>query len=823
MSVSTKGHLVPNLILAIVYAILGIATLELGETGGVELRRVIWAASGVAVTAALLFPYRLWWGAGIGGAAATLLTGDAPLMVAGTGLANGLEVFLTVQLLRRVRFDNAMERVTDILALILLGSGVAALAGALISVFSLAASGGAPVGALPRVTLMWWLTHAIGIVVLTPVGLRLGRLRPSLARGPWLELLAVLAGVAVSTWLPFAAESHAFVARLFFLPFPFLLWAAVRLGVGTAALGALLASLGAIVAAVRNTGPFAIGTPNDILTLTWLFTNVVMIATLIASALVLRVEQARAAHEEGEARLQAVLDSAGEGIVVTDASRVVTHVNRAVGEMWPDAGAAPRLHAGVDTALATLVERSASPAVRDLLLSPPTAAGRGDTVEWQDGRVWEVQVRRLAEPAGAHARPEEATAGDAPPPGVVWSFRDVTERRRAEEERRQLQAQLLHGQKLESLGVMAGGIAHDFNNLLMAMRARADLIDDLEELDPEVREDVEAILRIIDQAAALCRQMLVYAGRGAIEVRTVDISSIARDIPELLRVSVSRQVGLALDLSAERLWVSGDATQLRQVALNLVTNASDAVEATRRGGSVTVSTRRKVLTRDWIARASIGSDAPVGEYCVLEVSDDGIGMSADTARQMFDPFFSSKGTGRGLGLSSVMGVVRRHRGVLHVESREGSGSRFAVALPATGAPDDVAEEATAVPEALALGGRTILVVDDDDEVRQAVTRMLERWRMTVRQAADGDQALDVLASDAGAGIDLVLLDLTMPRRSGPATLTEMRARGITTPVIIASGYSAEAVPEADRGAPFVQKPFRGDELRRAIANLLQPT
>ena len=822
MSVGTRRPLVPNLLLAVVYAILGIATLALGETGGVELRRVIWAASGVAVTWALLVPGQLWWGAGVGGAFATLLSGDGPLMVAGTGLANGLEVYLAVSLLRRARFDPAMERVTDIMALILLASGVAALVGALISVLALATSGEVPAGALPRVTLMWWLTHALGIVVLTPVGLRLRRVRVSLATGPLLELVAVLAGVAVSTWLPFAAPAETITARLFFLPFPFLLWAAVRLGVGTVALGAFLVALGAIVGAVRNTGPFAIGTPNDTLTLTWLFTNVVMIATLIASALVRRVELAGAAHEAGEARLQAVLDSAAEGIVVTDAARQVTHVNRAVGAMWPEPEAAPRLHQEVDAALASLMRQASAPSVSslpDLLFPAPGASGRGDMVELHDGRVWEVHVRCLAEPASA-PRGEGGAAG--PAAGVVWSFRDVTERRRAEAERQQLQAQLLHGQKLESLGVMAGGVAHDFNNLLMAMRARADLIADLDDLDPEVREDVAAILRIIDEAAALCRQLLVYAGRGAFEVRTVDVSSIARDIPALLRVSVSRQVELRLDLSPERLWVSGDAAQLQQVALNLVINASDAVEAARRPGAVRVTTRREVLTRAWIARAAIGNDAPVGEYCVLDVADDGVGMPPETVRQIFDPFFSSKGTGRGLGLSSVMGVVRRHRGVLLVESRQGEGSRFVVAFPATGAPEDQGEAEALAPEGPALGGHTILVVDDDDEVRQAVSRMLERWRMTVHQAADGDEALQLLASPAGASIDLILLDLTMPRRSGPATLTEMRTRGITTPVIIASGYSVEAVPDADRAAPFVQKPFRGDELRRAISNLLAP-
>jgi signal transduction histidine kinase/PAS domain-containing protein len=675
--------------------------------------------------------------------------------------------------------------------------------------------------ALPRIAIMWWLTHAIGIVVLTPVGLAAGRhWPPAVPRGA-LEWGAALLGVTLSAWLPFSVPESALGSRLFFLPFPFLLWAAIRLGIGGAAVGALLTSLCALAAAVRHTGPLAVGTPNDTLTLTWLFVNVVVIATLISAALVAKLEGARLLHADGEARLRAVLDSTGEGIVVTDGARTITHVNRSVADIWPASLAAPRLGSPADDAMAPLLARVASPGGESVALTD-RGGSRAGTATLDDGSVWEVQVHPLDERPPAAIRSTAVTHPVAGPvgSGAIWTLRDVTARVRAEEERQQLQAQLLHGQKLESLGVMAGGIAHDFNNLLMAIRARAELIDDLDQLDTEVREDVEAILRIVDQAAALCRQMLVYAGRGAIEQRTLDLSAIAGDIPEFLRVSVSRRAQLALDLSEERLWVSGDPTQLRQVALNLASNASDAIDASGRGGTVRVTTRCAILDRETITHAAVGRDAPAGEYCILQVEDDGVGMSAEVLQQVFDPFFSSKGTGRGLGLSSVLGVVRRHRGVLMVESTPGRGSRFVVALPPAPAPHPATERTSSRDDGRDLAGRTILVVDDDDEVRDAVARLLQRHGLAVRHARDGVEALAQLQGEDGASIELVLLDLTMPRLSGPATLRAMRDRSIAVPVIVASGYSAESIPEPERGGRFVQKPYHAEELRQAIAEAL---
>jgi len=201
----------------------------------------------------------------------------------------------------------------------------------------------------------------------------------------------------------------------------------------------------------------------------------------------------------------------------------------------------------------------------------------------------------------------------------------------------------------------------------------------------------------------------------------------------------------------------------------------------------------------------------------------GLAWTAATARQIFDPFFSSKGAGRGLGLASTLGVIRRHRGALALDTERGQGSTFEVAFPFAPEPAVPANGKEERHDKAALPGRTVLVVDDEDEVRAIVSRMLRNMGHTVRQACDGDAALEALSAHDGEEIDLVLLDLTMPKRSGPATLAEMRTRGFVVPVIIASGFSAEAVPEGAGIAGFVQKPFRGETLERAIATAFAGT
>jgi signal transduction histidine kinase/integral membrane sensor domain MASE1/ActR/RegA family two-component response regulator len=801
-----------NLLLAVAYAAIGHATLTLGESGGIEFRQVIWASSGFAVAAGLLLPFSVWWGVVLGGAATTLLSGDPLLHVLLTGTANAMEVVLAVELLRRARFDVSLRSVTDVLLLLALASGLSAALAATVSVTSLKLFVGVPSEAVPRVALQWWLTHAMGILIITPVLLVWSRTAAEKALAKSLphalprraEVLAVLVASFAAAWWPFAAEETSLTVRLFFLPIPVLLWGAVRLGMRWAATGALVTTAIAVLAAVRHTGPFSAG-PNETLTLTWVFANVVMLSTLVTAALVEGLLRSQREHANGERRLRAVLDASGEGIVVADPAGIVTHVNEAIATIWPSGGLAPVVGDLIESPLESLIVAAETPDARALLIPSHDTERLQGMLTFVDGRVWEVEVDQL---------PGATRRGDR-----LWSFRDVSARVRAEAERRELEAQLLHSQKLESLGVLAGGIAHDFNNLLMAIRGRADLLAVADGLPKEAEDDVEGIVHTVDEAANLCRQMLAYAGRGAIETRTVDLTDCAREIKEMLRVSVSRRVALEMEWSDTPLPVSGDVTQLRQVVLNLVTNAADAVEASGHDGRVTVRTRLAVLDREWLARQVLGGDLEPGAYALLEVLDNGVGMDAATARRIFDPFFSSKGAGRGLGLASALGVIRSHRGALRLESFPGGGSHFTVALPLA---DE--EAAPAAPSARSvadrLRGRRILVVDDEESVRSVVTRLLTRMGMFVEQARDGEEALAQLGTPAGRTIDVVLLDVMMPRRGGPATLAEIRARGWTVPVVMASGFSAEAVPESVRLSAFVQKPFSREVLEEALASVL---
>ncbi len=792
-----------NLILAIAYAGLGAATLALGVHGGVELRRIIWVSSGVAVAYGLVSRFPLWPGAALGGALASYLNDSAPLHILGTGAANGLEVFLAVALLRRAKFDARLMGSRDILLLALHASGFAAAVAAVISVASLYSVGGVGPGAVRRVLVLWWLTHAMGIITITPVLLAWARPASMRPRAHPAEVATVLGLTFVTSWVPFTAAGDGVVTRLFFLPVAILLWAAIRLGMSWTAFGGLVATTIAMLAAVTHLGPLAVGTPNETLLLTWVFANVVITATLIAASLVEGMTRTRAEHENGERRLRAVLDAAGEGIVVADADGIVTHVNRAATAIWPGKLLAPQIGAPIAPVLTELSATATETPPAALRFPPPTRSAGEATVRLAPGRTWEVDTGTLDPAAEAE---------------WLWSFRDVTARVDAENERRHLEAQLLHTQKLESLGVLAGGIAHDFNNLLMAIRGRAELLREELRGTPAAQEDVEGILRTSDEAAALCRQMLAYAGRGAIEVRVTDLNGAARDIADMLRVSVSRAVALEIDLSDRTLPVLADVTQIRQVLLNLVTNASDAVTATGRGGTVRVRTRLASLDHEWLARQVLGTDLPEGPYAVLEVEDDGVGMDEPTMRQIFDPFFSSKGTGRGLGLASVLGVIRSHQGALGLESAPGRGTRMTIALPIVRAPEPARPARLTPPPSDLLRGKRVLVVDDDDAVRTVTARMIRSFGAEVSTAADGDEALGALEAPGAAPLDVMLLDVTMPRRSGPATVAAMRERGLRTPVVMASGFSAEAVQAQPPLVGFLQKPYQREALERALAD-----
>ncbi len=441
------------------------------------------------------------------------------------------------------------------------------------------------------------------------------------------------------------------------------------------------------------------------------------------------------------------------------------------------------------------------------------AAGEDWNTQWQDcrrdgSRVWvEFSLARFLDREGR-------------PAGLLGLARDITERRRAEEDRHALERQLQETQKLESLGVLAGGIAHDFNNLLTgilgnASLAKLDLPAD-SPLAPSIGNIETAALR----AADLCHQMLAYSGKARFTVAPVDLGQLVEESARLLSLSLSKKATLTLDLAPGLPQVLADATQLRQVVMNLVLNAAEALG--REPGTITVSTRLTLATPERLARCHTAGDHPGGDSLELRVVDTGCGMAPETLARIFDPFFTTKFTGRGLGLSAVLGIVRGHHGALEVTSTPGQGTTFAILLPAIPAPatSPVHQPAAAAP--VWQGAGTILVADDEEPVRDVLANMLERLGFSAVTAADGVEALTSFRAEPDR-FAAVLLDLSMPRCDGMETLHEIRRIRTDTPVLLISGHSSGELLEQfakERLAGIVQKPFTTPALHEALQRAL---
>ncbi len=408
--------------------------------------------------------------------------------------------------------------------------------------------------------------------------------------------------------------------------------------------------------------------------------------------------------------------------------------------------------------------------------------------------------------------------------GVVVFALDVTDAKRAEAEREQMNARLLQTQKLESLGVLAGGIAHDFNNLLVGILGNAGLA--LMDMPPESpgRSSIEGVRDAAQRAADLARQMLAYSGRGKFVVEHLDLSRLVDEMSHLLSAVISKKAVLKLNTNARLPAIEGDATQLRQVIMNLITNASDAVA--ERSGIITVTTGVMHADAEYLASTYIHDHLPEGYYVFVEVSDTGSGMDAETMARMFEPFYTTKFTGRGLGLSALLGILRSHQGAIRVYSEIGRGTTIKILLPAVQTPAEaITTERTDLQSRHAVwrGAGTVLVVDDEEMVRAVTKSVLERAGFTVLTAADGRAALATFR-DHRAEIVAILLDMTMPHLSGEETYRELRRIDPDVRVVLTSGYSEQDATErfAGRGlAGFVRKPSTPQELIASMRAVLE--
>lgn len=398
-------------------------------------------------------------------------------------------------------------------------------------------------------------------------------------------------------------------------------------------------------------------------------------------------------------------------------------------------------------------------------------------------------------------------------PAEVVLATDVTERRRTEEA-------LHRAQKMESLGLLAGGIAHDFNNLLVAMLGQTSLaLSQLNTNDP-ARAPIEKAVAAARRAADLTRQLLAYSGRGQFERRPIDLNRLIQENLHLFEVAVPKHVALRSDLVSPLPVIVGDAGQLQQVIMNMIINAAEAIGD--KPGEVIVRTRVRALTSEAAAAWQIGDEAlPAGDYVLLLVEDNGQGMDAATLSRIFDPFFSTKFTGRGLGLAAVLGIVRGHGGGLKVTSTPQLGTLFEIIFPG-GTAEVLAPVISPAPQEVNMAQQLVLVIDDEAPVRDAVTDILELEGVSVLTAPDG-QAGIALYRQWQTGIGLIMLDLSMPGLNGEETLRELRLVNPQVRVLLSSGYSRDEVAPrfAGQGAVgFIQKPYDAAQLVREVKRYL---
>ncbi len=397
---------------------------------------------------------------------------------------------------------------------------------------------------------------------------------------------------------------------------------------------------------------------------------------------------------------------------------------------------------------------------------------------------------------------------------AVLVLHDVSERMRAEE-------RLREAQKLESIGLLAGGIAHDFNNLLTGILGNASLAQELLPPSSVALPVLKDVVTAGERAADLTRQMLAYSGKGRFHIELVNLSNVAREITALLLASIPKTVILQVDLTSTLPPVEADAGQMQQVIMNLVLNAAEAMG--ERPGTVAVRTAAQWVDDRLRTEELGGAEIATGPYVRLEVTDTGCGMDEATKSRIFDPFFSTKFAGRGLGLAAVAGIVRSHRGAIQVTTAPGQGSVFVVLFPAKGAAPARSKPASELAAGSEEEPALILIIDDEEVVRRAAAAALMHHGHRVRQASSGREGIEILREEKG-GISLVLLDLNMPGWSGTETLSELRKFLPEVEVVVSSGYGEEqamSLFSGQRVSGFIQKPYTSARLLDKVASILR--
>lgn len=404
--------------------------------------------------------------------------------------------------------------------------------------------------------------------------------------------------------------------------------------------------------------------------------------------------------------------------------------------------------------------------------------------------------------------------------GTFGISRDVTEKKLREEENRKIQERMQRSQKLESLGVLSGCIAHDFNNLLMGILGNTSLA--LLELQPEspARESVKQIETVALRAAELTNQMLAYSGKSKSVVKLLNLANLVRDMAHLLEVSISKKIKLIYDFTTKIPLVEGDPVQIRQVVMNLIINATEAIGD--KYGTITLSIREQDCDRYYLASCYVSEEQQEGKYLCLSVSDTGCGMSAETRSKIFDPFFTTKIAGRGLGLAAVLGIVRAHKGAVKLYSEVGKGTNFEILFPCSDKEDRTYTPLVKAENGKWSGSGTVLVVDDDEIILSVSEQMLRKAGFTALKASDARLAVQLYRENLES-IVAIILDVALIGTSAVHVLASLRSIKQNVPILMTSGFSESSATEGISPGSyqgFLQKPFNTEALLGKLQQLL---
>ena len=394
---------------------------------------------------------------------------------------------------------------------------------------------------------------------------------------------------------------------------------------------------------------------------------------------------------------------------------------------------------------------------------------------------------------------------------------DITELKRAEEEKAVLQEQLRQSQKVEAVGCLAGGIAHDFNNLLTVIKGYSQLSSiELKEGDP-LRGNIDEIQNATDRAASLTRQLLAFSRRQVMEMKVLDLNTLLRDLEKMLRRVIGEDIEMVIQLAEDLGRVRADVGQIEQVIMNLAVNGRDAMP---NGGKLTIETANVELDESY-ARSHV--DVKPGHYVMFSVSDTGVGMTPEVRERIFEPFFTTKekGKGTGLGLSTTYGIVKQTEGNIWVYSVQGKGTTFKIYLPRVNEPlEEIRKEV--LKEELPRGNETILIVEDEEEVRKLTSKILERQGYRILETFNGDDAL-LACERRKSPIHLMLADIIMPGMSGSELAKLLKPLYPEIKILYMSGYTDNAIVRhgvLEKGVNYIQKPFTMEGLARKVREVL---